>query len=64
MRGGGGGGALRQSLHLLRTRLCSQMEPPPQSLHWLRTWLCSQMEPPPHSLQADEVVHAWDPTGA
>ena len=32
MRGGGGGGKLRQSLHLLRTRLCSQMEPPPHSL--------------------------------
>ena len=44
MRGCGGGGALRQSLHLLRWRLCSQIWLPPHSLHVLRTRLCSQIE--------------------
>jgi hypothetical protein len=29
--------AKRQSVHWVRTRLCSHMPPPPQSLHLLRT---------------------------
>ena len=33
-----------QSLHVLLTRLCSQMEAPPQSLQTLLRRLCSQME--------------------
>ena len=39
-------------LHLLRSRLCSQMLPPPSpahSLHELLTRLCSQMAAPRHS---------------
>jgi hypothetical protein len=27
-----------QALHLLRTRWCSQMPPPPHSIHWSLTW--------------------------
>ena len=36
-----------QSLHLLLSRLCSQMEVPPQSLHPLLYRVCSQMEATP-----------------
>ena len=42
--------ASRQSLHLLLTRWCSQMLPPPQSLHLLLCRWCSQMLLPPQSL--------------
>ena len=41
---------LPQSLHLRRSRPCSQMPLPPQSLHLLRPRPCSQMLLPPQSL--------------
>ena len=42
-----------QSLHVLLTRLCSQMEAPPQSLHTALRFLCSQMLLPPQSSSID-----------
>ena len=38
------------SLHLDRSRPCSQIPDPPHSLHRERRRPCSQIEPPPHSL--------------
>ena len=37
-------------LHLLLSRLCSQVLDPPHYLHWLFMRLCLQMIEPPHNL--------------
>ena len=53
------------SLHLRRSRLCSQSEDPPHSLQMLRLRPCSQMEAPPHCLHClrrrpcSQVDDAW-----
>ena len=39
------------SLHLERSRPCTQNELPPHSLHLERRRPCTQIELPPHSLQ-------------
>ena len=43
--------AWMQSLHLRRSRLCTQMPPPLHNLQTVRTRLWGQIEPPLHSLQ-------------
>ena len=45
----------RHSLHLERTRPCTQIEPPPHSLHVERIRPCTQIEPPPHSLHVERT---------
>ena len=41
------------SLHLLRSRPCSQICDPPHSLHSERRRPCSQIDAPPHSLHVE-----------